>query len=70
MGVARRLKCVYQGLLAEEGRAVANTKSTQRVNDLVEEIREVVMDYQVCMSSCLFPLCLTFVADFVTTRCL
>lgn len=68
MGITRRLKCVHDSLVAEQGRAVTNTASTQRVDDLVEEVREVIMDYQVCMLGCLFPLCLTFVLDISKTR--
>jgi len=56
--ITRRLKCVHENLLAEQGRVVANTESMQRVDDLVDEVREVIMDYQVCRLDNLFPLCL------------
>ena len=38
-------------LLAGQGKIVgflANAENTQRVNGLVEDIRQVMMDYQVC----------------------
>ena len=68
MGIVRRLESVHENLLAEQGRAMANTENMQRVDDLVEEVREVIMDYQVCMSDHLFSLCLTFVLDITKTR--
>jgi len=68
MRITRRLKCVHEGLLAEQWRAVTGTESTQRVDDLVEEARDVIMDYQVCTLGCLFLLCLTFMLDIAQTR--
>ena len=66
--INRRLKCVHQDLLAERGRATANAESAQRVEGLMEEVREVIMDYQVCVSCYPFLLCLTFMLDFTSTR--
>jgi len=34
---------------------LANTGNAQRVNSLVEDIHEALMDYQVCMLNCLLP---------------
>jgi hypothetical protein len=73
MVIARKLEEVHQDLtqLTGQGTAVgflANTENAQRINGLVEDIHEVMMDYQVCVSNCLFLTCLMFVLDFTTTR--
>ena len=68
MRITRRLNCVHDSLFAEQGRTVVDTESTQRVDNLVEEAREVIMDYQVCTFDCLFPLYLTFILDIAKTR--
>ena len=52
MGIARKLGVVHQDLtqLAEQGNILGfltNTENAQRINDLVEHIREAMMDYQV-----------------------
>ena len=36
-------------------RFLANTENAQRINSLVEDICEAMMDYQVWMGSCSFP---------------
>jgi len=56
MGIARKLDEVDQELvlLAGQGKVVgllANTDNAQRINGLVEDIRQVMMDYQVRASS-------------------
>ena len=56
MGITRKLEYVDQelALLAGQGKAaefLANTENAQRINGLVEDIREVMMDYQVCASN-------------------
>ena len=56
MGITRKLEYVDQelALLAGKGKAagfLANTENAQRINGLVEDIREVMMDYQVCASN-------------------
>jgi hypothetical protein len=73
MVIARKLEEVHQDLTQLMGRCLAvgfltNTENAQRINGLVEDIHEVMMDYQVCMSNYLFPTCLMFVLDFTTTR--
>ena len=58
-------------LLAGQGKAtgfLANTENAQRINGLVEDIREVMMDYQVCASNALFFPYLINVLDLVATR--
>jgi hypothetical protein len=60
MGIARKLEDVHRDLtrLAEQGGVVGfltNTENEQRINGLVEEIREVMMDYQVCIHIQLIP---------------
>ena len=59
MRFSRRLKDVHQGLTLPAGQEkiiefLTNTKNVQRINGLVEDIHEVLMDYQVCMSICIF----------------
>jgi hypothetical protein len=74
MVIARKLEEVHQDLTQLMGQCMAvefltNTENTQRINRLVEDIREVMMDYQVCMANYLFIKCLMFVIlDFTTTR--
>jgi hypothetical protein len=53
MGIFRKLEDIHQDLtrLAGQGMAVGfltNTENVQRINGLVEDIREVMIDYQVC----------------------
>ena len=53
MGVARKLEEILQSLTLPEdqGRVLEflmNTENAQRINELVEDIHKVVMDYQVC----------------------
>jgi len=52
MGMARKLEGVCQGLtpLEKQGNIVGfmtNVENTQRINGLVEDIRDAVMEYQV-----------------------
>lgn len=56
MGIARRLEGVHLTLAlpAKEGETVrflTNPKNAQRVNGLVEDIRESLRDYHVCISN-------------------
>jgi hypothetical protein len=65
MWIARKLEDVHQDLtrLAEQGKVVgflANTENAQKITGLVEDIREVMLDYQVCVPVYLFLPCLTF----------
>jgi hypothetical protein len=71
--IARKLKDFHQDLtqLAEQGKAVgflANTENAQRINGLVEDIHEVMMDYQVGTPNYQLLLCLRFMPDFIATR--
>jgi hypothetical protein len=64
--IARKLEEVHQDLTWLTGQGtvmefLANAENTQRVNGLVEDIREVMMEYQVCMSNYLPLTCLMFV---------
>ena len=73
MGIARKLEEVHQelALLSGQGQVVGfltNTKNAQRINDLVEDIRQVMMDYQVCASNDSSLPCLMNVLDLVATR--
>ena len=58
MGTARRLGGVSRDLtlLEEQGRiagSLTNTENAQKINGLVEDIREALVDYQVCTLTCL-----------------
>ena len=73
MGIVRTLEDVHRELarLAEQGKVVgflANTETAQRINDLVEDIRQVMMDYQVCASNNSFLPYLMNALDLITTR--
>ena len=71
--MTRKLENICQGLAlpAEEGEVMkflADAENALRINSLVEDIHEALMEYQVCMATAHFPPCLTFVLDFITTR--
>jgi hypothetical protein len=73
MGIVRKLEDIHQDLtqLAGQGKTMGfltNTENAQKINGLVEDIREVMMEYQVCMSNYIFLPCLMFVLDFIATR--
>ena len=74
MYVSRALEEIHQelDLLAGQGKTagfLANAENTQKINGLVEDIRQVMMDYQVRASTYTFLLpCLTNVLDFAATR--
>lgn len=72
MIISRKLEDIHQNLIlpTEQGNIMeflTNTKNVQRINDLVEDIHEALVDYQVCHSNVHFLLCLTFVLDFIAT---
>ena len=72
MEMTRKLESICQGLAlpAEQGeviRFLANTENAQKINKLVEDICEALMDYQVCMVTAHFLPCLTFVLDLIAT---
>ena len=73
MYVCRKLEEVHRelDLLAGQGKTagfLTNAESAQRISGLVEDIRQVMMDYQVRALTC-SPLssCLTNMADFTAT---
>ena len=54
VGVSRKLEDICQSLtlLAEQGEVVqflTNTERVQKINGLVENIQEALMDYQACI---------------------
>ena len=56
MGIARKLGDIHRDLtsLAEQGKVagfLANTENARRINGLVEDIRDTMMDYQVSTSN-------------------
>jgi len=53
MGIARQLRDVHQEIvrLAEQGkvaRFLTKAENARKINSLVEDIRQIVVDYQVC----------------------
>lgn len=71
MGIPRKLKDVRRGLTipSEQGKLVgflANADNAQRINGLVEDLRETLMDYQVCILNCSFSTASNPVSDFIT----
>ena len=71
---SRKLEEIHQelDLLAGQGKTagfLANAENTQKINGLIEDIRQVMMDYQVrALTHSFLLLCLTHTLDFVTTR--
>ena len=64
MGIARKLEDVRQALdpMATQkdlAQFLSNAENAQKLNDLVDDIREAVMDYQVRTSERLALACLT-----------
>jgi hypothetical protein len=74
MGMARKLEDVRESLtgLGEQGKVkgfLNNVENAEKLGGLLEDIRDAIMDYQVCTSSnCLMLQCLMFESDFVATR--
>ena len=74
MEIARRLEgvCLNLTMLAEQGKVesfLKNAEDANRLGDLLEDIRDAMMEYQVGMSlNCLALQCLMFGPDFITTR--
>jgi len=70
--IARKLEDVCQSLtlLAEQGEVMGfltNPENAQRINSLVDDIHEALMDYQVCLLNCLFLSYLMFALNFIAT---
>lgn len=73
MGIARKLEGVHQDLtlLSEQGKVMGsppNIENWERIDDLIEDIREAIMEYQVCASKYSSRSRLTFVLDFIARR--
>ena len=74
MWISRKLEEIHQelDLLAGQGKTagfLANSETAQRINGLVEDIRQVMMDYQVCALTRSFSLLyLTNMLDFIAAR--
>ena len=71
MGVARKLENIFQSLTLpeDEGKVMeflTNIENAQRINGLVEDIHEGLIDYQVCKLNYSSSLCLTFMLDIFT----
>ena len=74
MCISRKLEEIFQelDLLAGQGKTagfLANSETAQRISGLVEDVRQAMMDYQVCASTRSFLLlCLTNVLDVIAAR--
>ena len=73
MRIDRKLQDVHRDLvlLEEEGKVEGffnNVKNADKLSGLVEDIRDAVMDYQVCVLDTSFLSCLIFLLDIVATR--
>lgn len=69
----RKLQDVLQdlALLQEQGKIEGffkNVENASRLGGLVDEIRDAMMEYQVCVSNYSPLPCLMFVPDFIATR--
>ena len=56
MGTGRKLEGIHQdlALLGEQGKTKGffnNVENSDKLGDLVDDIRDAVMDYQVCITS-------------------
>ena len=72
MEPVRKLEDICQNLTlpTEQGKVVeflTNPENAQRINDLVEDIYEVLMGYQVCILNVIFLPPLTIIPDFIGT---
>ena len=59
MDITRQLEDVVRDLAQLERQGLikgflASTRNAKSINGLAEDVRGALMDYQVCMSSCLF----------------
>ena len=73
MWIARKLEDVFQSLTPPEDQGkvlefLTNAENAQRINGLVEDVCEALMEYQVCRLDYSSPLCLTFMLDIFTKR--
>ena len=58
-------------LLEEQGKVEGffnNVKNADKLSGLVEDIRDAMIDYQVCVLDAPFLSCLNILLDIVTTR--
>jgi len=72
-GIGRKLQDVCRDLspLKEQGKVEGffnNTENAGKLGRLVEDIRDAMMEYQVCASNYSFAPYLTFVPDFIAAR--
>ena len=71
--IARKLEDVLRDLipLIEQAKAAGSLNGAQngrKLNNLLEDIRDATMGYQVCMSNCLFLSRLMLALDLVAAR--
>ena len=72
MGITRSLENVCQGLALLEGQGKVegffnNVENAGKLSSAVEDIRDAMMEYQVCIYNIPPPASLTFASDFITT---
>ena len=75
MGISRKLQGVHRDLapLEQQGKAVGffnNFENAGTLGGLVEDIRDAMVEYQVCASNYSSLSCLTYVLDFIAARSL
>jgi len=72
MGIPRKLQGVRRDLapLEQQGKGVGffnNFENAGTLGSLVEDIRDALVEYQVCVLNHSSPSCLTFVLDLIAT---
>jgi len=72
--IDRKLQDVHRdlALLGEQGKVNGffnNIKNADQLSSLVEDIRDAMMDYQVCALNAPFLPCLILLLDIITARC-
>jgi len=73
MGVSRKLEDVHRDLtlLAEQGKIKGffhNTENVNKLGGIVEDIRDAMMEYQVCIQKLFIRAPITFATDLLTAR--
>ena len=73
MVITRTLESVCRGLARLEGQGKVegffnNAENADKLSGAVEDIRDAMMEYQVCIHNLLSPASLMFAPDFITAR--
>ena len=72
--IGRKLQDIYRdlALLGEHGKVKGffnNVNNADKLSGLAEDIRDAMMDYQVCALNAPFFPCVIFLLDIIATRC-